>query len=146
MLPFVVSCRLAQLSFVLILNIYYFLWLDYLSKDRFWGFGAKLFSVGCRTKFFSAGCRTGSFGRCAGRCPSGAQKTQKPPRFGPVSLYRWHRLLGSFIICSADRSATLHFIHFCNAKRCRQHKIVKKLLGKNLKHILNMFWPHIRTE
>ena len=54
MLPFVVSCRLAQLSFVLILNIDYFLCLDYLSKDRFWGFGAK---------FFSAGCRTGSFGR-----------------------------------------------------------------------------------
>ena len=54
MLPFVVSCRLAQLSFVLILNIDYFLCLDYLSKDRFLGFGAK---------FFSARCRTGSFGR-----------------------------------------------------------------------------------
>ena len=54
MLPFVVSCRLAQLSFVLILNIDYFLCLDYLSKDRFLGFGAK---------FFSAVCRTGSFGR-----------------------------------------------------------------------------------
>lgn len=63
MLPFVVSCRLAQLSFVLILNIDYFLCLDYLSKDRFLGFGAKFFSARCRTKFFSAGCRAGSFGR-----------------------------------------------------------------------------------
>lgn len=43
MLPFVVSCRFAQLSFVLILNIDYFLRLAYLSKDRFWGFGAKFF-------------------------------------------------------------------------------------------------------
>ena len=54
MLPFVVSCRLAQLSFVLILNIDCFLCLDYLSKDRFLGSGRS---------FFSAGCRTGSFGR-----------------------------------------------------------------------------------
>ena len=52
MLPFVVSCRLAQLSFVLILNIDYFLCLDYLSKDRFLGFGAKFFSAGCRTLSF----------------------------------------------------------------------------------------------
>ena len=83
MLPFVVSCRLAQLSFVLILTIEYFLLLAYLSKDRF---------LVCEAKFFSAG-----------------------------------------------KSAAMHFIHFCNAKRCRPHKRVKKLLGKNLKHILNRF-------
>ena len=54
MLPFVVSCRLAQLSFVLILNIDYFLCLDYLSKDRFLGSGRSFFRRG------------------AGRGPSGA--------------------------------------------------------------------------
>ena len=63
MLPFVVSCRLAQLSFVLILNIDYFLCLDYLSKDRFLGSGRSFFRRGAGRGFFSAGCRTGSFGR-----------------------------------------------------------------------------------
>ena len=63
MLPFVVSCRLAQLSFVLILNIDYFLCLDYLSKDRFLGSGRSFFRRGAGRSFFSAWCRMGSFGR-----------------------------------------------------------------------------------
>ena len=73
MLPFVVSCRLAQLSFVLILNIDYFLCLDYLSKDRFLGFGAKFFSARCRTKFFFGGV------------PDGVLRAPKKHKSRPVS-------------------------------------------------------------
>lgn len=73
MLPFVVPCRLAQLSFVLILNIDYFLCLDYLSKDRFLGFGAKFFSARCRTKFFFGGV------------PDGVHRAPKKHKSRPVS-------------------------------------------------------------
>ena len=42
---------------------------------------------------------------------------------------------------ACGRSATvlyLHFIHFCNLKRCRPHKKIKKLHSKISNHILNV--------